>query len=1136
MQGALCFAPSARDGWLLAQVVGHDRGAVLWRAVASPDEGASPPSALVPTTAAATAEPDDLSELPDHHEAPVLEALRRRYKRQTYFTDIGLSIVVWLNPFHRLPAEAALGSRIAAMARRVWSRAVSDLEPHCVIVSGDTGSGKTEAVQEFIRGLAAAGAAVGSPQQRAVAAAGLRRAVLLDAALDPWIKARTSSGRNVGRGTRLTVAHFDAGALCGAEVSLRLVDWSCAAPAGAASAFNALQLSRVQGTGTPHVNPAVREEVSAAWLELGVRAEVLEAAWAAAAATDALGSCSFSPDGSVVRSAELGEAASRLCVSPDALAQVLITGVDGCAALRRSLYAAAVSALLVDANAASRRGTTTVDIADVCGVDEECVHGLDALGAHLAAEATHHHFAHTNLQGASASCADEGVVAPRISGSDNSACLKTLAGQRGVLDLLDYESNAVGGSDARFVATTLATHSGSPWVAAAADGLAVRHFRSVCTYRTDGWCATNVGTGATALRAVLSTSMRPAIAALVAAIPAPMARSKRIREELLGLMGTLSAASPVWIRCVDPSGSDGKEDWAKASVQLAAAGTSSAATACRLIPVRTPLATFIGRYRALVGAAQSPAAAASSAEAVLMAARQPADVRAGRSSVFAGAKSIDALDQLRLQALAPAADTVRAFCLGHVARVRLREQIALSQADAVRTAQELVALRRRIRRQLSALPAEEEEKRRVISRQHFEAACSLVDCGATEMISARMAECQSAEEPLRRRVEFEEENTRAEQLELRHRLTTHSLGSLESSLRRQISREEQDEFLAAARCAVAEYFDSRMAEEQVAQMMQREGVEGYAEHAGALLLWHALEEQLMFLIGVRAGGAHCEPRGRLSVEAAERDAWRVVASGMAGVFAIQRAAELEVEERLHRSGHAGVGGIEFIEREARAAITAQRIPAELEFITAARRANPGAEQRARSTIELEEEQCRRELRLLCTIAGVPHRIRHLFNGPQTRERVRLTVQETEGRRALHAAWWKARAELLTRDSRCPSCEAAQRRVMEKLRRDCVRALRVEFAALRATWSESVIRVLMRGILGVQHREILHRALVAADAVHWRGQAFRAASAAVPAMAARAAERAAARHGAELREAEYQQRWRAALLRARSPPM
>ncbi|KAJ0411954.1 hypothetical protein ATCC90586_009911 [Pythium insidiosum] len=124
---------------------------------------------------------NDLVTLPHLHEASILHALRQRYARDAIYTRIG-EILISINPFKRLPAlytrqvvdaygldaasPAAAVPHLFGIARAAYADVVRNGRNQSILISGESGAGKTEATKIMMKYFAlTCGQSSSSPAQ-----------------------------------------------------------------------------------------------------------------------------------------------------------------------------------------------------------------------------------------------------------------------------------------------------------------------------------------------------------------------------------------------------------------------------------------------------------------------------------------------------------------------------------------------------------------------------------------------------------------------------------------------------------------------------------------------------------------------------------------------------------------------------------------------------------------------------------------------------------------------------------------------------------------------------------------------------------------------------------------------------------
>ncbi|XP_017589768.1 PREDICTED: unconventional myosin-XV [Corvus brachyrhynchos] len=173
---------------------------------------------------------EDMTQLEDLQEAAVLSNLRTRFERQLIYTYIG-SILVSMNPYRIyniygteqvLQYEGrALGENpphLFAIANVAYSKVMDAKHNQCIIISGESGSGKTEATKLILRYLAAVS------QKRSTAP----QIEILEATplLESFGNAKTVRNDNSSRFGKFVEIFLEDGLICGAITSQYLLEKS----------------------------------------------------------------------------------------------------------------------------------------------------------------------------------------------------------------------------------------------------------------------------------------------------------------------------------------------------------------------------------------------------------------------------------------------------------------------------------------------------------------------------------------------------------------------------------------------------------------------------------------------------------------------------------------------------------------------------------------------------------------------------------------------------------------------------------------------------------------------------------------------------------------------------------------------
>ena len=125
----------------------------------------------------------DLCNLPDLNENTLLDNLKRRFEKSNIYTYVG-SILIAVNPFRFYPIYnpkyvklyqnrrlCELPPHIFAIADAAYHKMLADHMDQCIVISGESGSGKTESTNLLLHHLSAL-------SQRAIRGTGIEQMIL----------------------------------------------------------------------------------------------------------------------------------------------------------------------------------------------------------------------------------------------------------------------------------------------------------------------------------------------------------------------------------------------------------------------------------------------------------------------------------------------------------------------------------------------------------------------------------------------------------------------------------------------------------------------------------------------------------------------------------------------------------------------------------------------------------------------------------------------------------------------------------------------------------------------------------------------------------------------------------------------
>jgi myosin heavy subunit len=176
--------------------------------------------------------PDDLSRLPSLEEDRVRDALKQRFEAEQIYTHIN-ALLVAMNPYKMLPiydqkaleaynqyGVASPGPHVFGVAASTY-RGLLDARSQSVIISGESGAGKTETAKRFLQFLAyAATQGSGSSNE------GLEeRVIATSPLLEAFGNAQTVMNHNSSRYGKYLMLQFDlSGKIMGASIRTYLLE------------------------------------------------------------------------------------------------------------------------------------------------------------------------------------------------------------------------------------------------------------------------------------------------------------------------------------------------------------------------------------------------------------------------------------------------------------------------------------------------------------------------------------------------------------------------------------------------------------------------------------------------------------------------------------------------------------------------------------------------------------------------------------------------------------------------------------------------------------------------------------------------------------------------------------------------
>eukprot|EP00755_Sulcionema_specki_P005112 Sspe_Gene.31837::Locus_15659_Transcript_1_1_Confidence_1.000_Length_827::g.31837::m.31837 len=243
-EGILCYFLDPERSWILGYLQQWDGKTGSCKAKeGGPTVGKlSDDDLFVPREDCIDEDVDDLLHLTILHDATLLACLRTRYFRDVIYTNIG-AILVAINPFNfnipwymdsEMPKYLAEGDRIERNIPHSWAQAHNTYWEmrgtemnQTILVSGESGAGKTEASKIVFKYLGALSCLQGTDEEKA---AGLAVGTKINKAsppLEAFGNAKTVRNDNSSRFGKFMKVKFDGkGYLVGAHITKYLLEKS----------------------------------------------------------------------------------------------------------------------------------------------------------------------------------------------------------------------------------------------------------------------------------------------------------------------------------------------------------------------------------------------------------------------------------------------------------------------------------------------------------------------------------------------------------------------------------------------------------------------------------------------------------------------------------------------------------------------------------------------------------------------------------------------------------------------------------------------------------------------------------------------------------------------------------------------
>ncbi|ORC86402.1 putative myosin heavy chain [Trypanosoma theileri] len=581
--------------------------------------------------------PDDLLTLTILHEAVLLRCLYIRYMSDIVYTNIG-AIVVALNPFtYSIPRyqDTEMKKYLAAgrslnatslppnLVPHSWTQAhityyemVDSVSNQSIIVSGESGAGKTEATKIVLKylGIISSLSASGEDQRASLNIG--EKLVSCSPILECFGNAKTVRNDNSSRFGKFMKVKFNSKHLVvGAETTNYLLEKSRVVSAAKGErlyhSFYLLVRSKGSMTRTLNLESEAQyislssggtmnnseynsesdfNDVCHSMEKVGMTHKEITSVWRVTAAVMTLLNVRFLPEEEgcsidpktmnyvkkAVRLLEIDEEAliHELLTSTRALPNNqfalkrndVVSAIDIRDAMCKHLYQGIFSWLIDRCNNLCdvESDGNWIGLLDIFGFEDFKVNSFEQLCINLTNERLQYHYNLNIFKRDLEECKKEGIDVTDIKFPDNTECLNMLTAQGGILPLLDECCWLGGGTDLGFLTKVVDKHEKNPFFKkdpVSRDTFCVRHYAADVTYNVMGWIEKNRDTLKDSIKTIVRGSHDNVIAHCLPA-PIPLSEKKKggkeftvsgfFRNQLSSLMDLIGSTNPHWIRCIKP--------------------------------------------------------------------------------------------------------------------------------------------------------------------------------------------------------------------------------------------------------------------------------------------------------------------------------------------------------------------------------------------------------------------------------------------------------------------------------------------------------------------------------------------------------------------------------------------------------
>ena len=629
---------------------------------------------------------NDLLKLAILHDSTILSCLKRRYMNDVIYTFIG-AIVVAINPFkYDIPmyTDNNMDSYLEesypiqknlphswACAHNTYHELRMGGKAQTILVSGESGAGKTEASKIVMKYLSRISSKMSGEAQKSGAQDIQGKIIGASPFLEAFGNAKTKRNNNSSRfGKFMRIKFTENGAISGAEITKYLLEKSRIVAANEGErVYHAFYLA-IRGNGQPRGATTLSGsfkstesggptsdngklefndteafvECSDAMSKIGIADDDITGVWTTVSAILHMLNVSFSPDGEGSKLTPEGKksitlAADALQVDDSRMQTELIStilpginikkllsvtkAVDMRDAFVKKLYDQVFSWLVNKTNSnldSSDEAGGYIGLLDIFGFESFKINSFEQLCINTANESLQGNYNHHVFVRDTQECEAEGIDVTKVERPNNEQCISLIVGDKslGLFGHLDEVSKLTTGDpndDRKWldkIAGEFGKHPSFYKKPVSRNTFFVRHYAGDVEYTVDGFVEKNADTLNDAWSHLVGGSRSEFVQSLAweTNVKKQATVAGFFKQQLKDLMSIINASNPHWIRCVKPHpwGRRCLFSGTKVAEQLISAGVLATVEIRKKgYPVRMVFHDFATRYSVLFYKSGGPA-------------------------------------------------------------------------------------------------------------------------------------------------------------------------------------------------------------------------------------------------------------------------------------------------------------------------------------------------------------------------------------------------------------------------------------------------------------------------------------------------------------------------------------------------